>query len=140
MEGISLTEKMPKSYSEYELEDAEKELERLDEEPSRLEKLSKRPCLLFCLYCGLIGYGLVNIAFDWLWVNDMLKTEDGLVFGKPREVTIIFLIIISSIGMIAFIFEMINFSFKVFKGKPLMDEDLAQVSSEFFVYSVRLYK
>lgn len=116
-----------KSSGGYDLTEAEMEIEEDEKEQTRLEKLASKPCLLFCMYCGLIGYGVFGITFDWLWARDMLKTDSGLVFGPPRTVTLVFLFLIASVGTVAFVLEMVSFSLKVFKGKPLMDEDISQV-------------
>ena len=34
-----------------------------------LQRLRKRPIILICVYCGIIGYGIFNVTFDWLWVS-----------------------------------------------------------------------
>lgn len=111
----------------YDMDGNNMEIEEDDEDTPCVTKLANRPCILFCVYCGLIGYGLFSIIFDWLWARDMLLTDSGLVFGPPRTVTLVFLFLIASIGTVAFVLEIVSFSLKVFKGKPLMDEDIAQV-------------
>ena len=92
-----------------------------------LQRLKKRPIILICVYCGIIGYGVFNVAFDWLWVSDMLGVEKGLVFGPAGDGIVVTLIIVATIGTVSFFFEIADFTKKVYSGEPLFDEDISQV-------------
>ena len=92
-----------------------------------LQRLRRRPIMLICVYCGIIGYGIFGIVFDWLWVSDMLGVEKGLVFGPSDDALVTTLIVIASVGTVSFFFEIADFTKKVYTGEPLFDEDISQV-------------
>ena len=92
-----------------------------------LQRLRRRPLILVCTYCGVIGYGVFGVVFDWLWVSDMLGVEKGLVFGPSSDALVVTLIVVASIGTVSFFFEIADFTMKIYTGEPLFDEDIAQV-------------
>ncbi|ELU08411.1 hypothetical protein CAPTEDRAFT_202749, partial [Capitella teleta] len=107
------------------------EEDELEEPDNLIAKFARRPVLTICITCGLVGYGIFNIVFDWLWVDDMLKAEEGLVFGPPSSQITGTLIWIATIGTISFSFEIFNAVWKVLRGNVVVHEDLNQILSLF---------
>ena len=103
----------------------------MDEPDNVVTKFLRRPVLTVCISIGLVGYGIFNIVFDWLWVDDMLKAQEGLVFGPPSSQIVATLIWIASIGTISFMFEIFNAVWKVVRGVVIVHEDLNQILSLF---------
>ena len=92
-----------------------------------LQRLRRRPLILVCTYCGVIGYSVFSVVFDWLWVSDMLGVEKGLVFGPSSNAFVIQLIVIASIGTVSFICDIADFTKKIYTGETAIDEDNTQV-------------
>ena len=109
----------------------ELEEEDMDEPENIVGRFLKRPCLTVCITCGLVGYGIFNIVFDWLWVDDMLKAEKGLVFGPPSSQITGTMIWIATIGTVTFLLEITNAIWKVLRGTVIIHEDLNQILSLF---------
>lgn len=107
------------------------------EEPENVEDLtliqrfSRTRCFVLTSTSLMIIYGILSVVFDWLWVDDMVKAEQSLVFGQPPVYMIVLLVIVAVAGTISFMAEIVNLVETTFFDNELLDGNLSQLLSLF---------
>ena len=81
------------------------------------------PCriLFFLAICGL---DLADLISDWLLYADVSLAEQGLVYGPPGRAAVHALLAFSIVGILTFLFEVINLWWEVFRNNSWLDTDL----------------
>ncbi|XP_052771585.1 uncharacterized protein LOC128211171 [Mya arenaria] len=85
---------------------------------------STHPCLYCFVFIAILVLDLAECTNDWLFLKDILFLEQGLVYGPPRRLVVMVLVLTTAIGSLAIVFEIFNISREFITGTPWVDLDL----------------
>ena len=100
---------------------------------TKIEKFLNRRPVMWTIFGALVALSVFSIYTDWSLFVDILRTRDGLVLGSPGIDILTGLGLCNSLGVIMFIFEVVNALREMWCSVIWLNEDTVQVMTMFLV-------